>query len=141
MWTCGSLDLHARGPFACLDVAPDSAGKTQDMDEKADGLDAMVAAPDHHGILLENERVRVLDTRLRPGETTPIHTHSSAAALYVMSWSDFLRRDAEGKVIVDSRSWDRRPATGEALWLPPLPPHSVENIGDADLWLVAVELK
>ena len=30
-------------------------------------LDAMVAAPAHHEVLLENERVRVLDTRLRPG--------------------------------------------------------------------------
>lgn len=107
----------------------------------ANGLDAMVAAPDHHEILLENERVRVLDTRLGPGQRTPIHTHASSAALYVMSWSDFLRRDAEGNVIVDSRSWEQRPRIGEALWLPPLPPHSVENIGKAELRLIAVELK
>lgn len=109
--------------------------------EDMEALDAMVAAPDHHEILLENERVRVLDTRLAPGERTPIHTHASSAALYVMSWSDFLRRDADGNVIVDSRSWDRQPALGEALWLPPLPPHSVENVGTADLRLIAVELK
>ena len=38
-------------------------------------LDAMVAAPEHHQVLLENEHVRVLDTRLGPGEATPIHTH------------------------------------------------------------------
>jgi quercetin dioxygenase-like cupin family protein len=106
-----------------------------------DALDAMLAAPDHHESLLENDRVRVLDTRLAPGERTPIHTHASSAALYVMSWSHFLRRDAEGKVIVDSRSWDVQPAIGEALWLPPLPPHSVENVGTAELRLIAVELK
>jgi mannose-6-phosphate isomerase-like protein (cupin superfamily) len=58
-----------------------------------------------------------------------------------MSWSDFLRRDANGNIIVDSRSWDRQPAIGEALWLPPLPPHSVENIGTRELRLIAVELK
>ena len=104
-------------------------------------LDAMLAAPDHHEVLLENDRVRVLDTRLAAGERTPIHTHKSSAALYVMSWSDFLRRDASGNVIVDSRTWERQPATGEALWLPPLAPHSVENIGDAELRLIAVELK
>jgi predicted metal-dependent enzyme (double-stranded beta helix superfamily) len=104
-------------------------------------LDAMVAAPDHHEILLENDRVRVLDTRLAPGQRTPIHTHASSAALYVMSWSDFLRRDAEGIVIVDSRTWERQPVIGEALWLPPLPAHSVENIGTAELRLIAVELK
>jgi quercetin dioxygenase-like cupin family protein len=112
------------------------------MTAARDGLlDAMVAAPDHHELLLENDRVRVLDTRLAPGERTPVHTHASSAALYVMSWSDFLRRDAEGNVIVDSRTWERQPATGESLWLPPLPPHSVENIGTAELRLIAVELK
>ena len=37
-----------------------------------DGLDAMAAAPDHHAILLENDQVRVLDTRLAPGERTPV---------------------------------------------------------------------
>ena len=67
-------------------------------------LDAMIAAPDHHEVLLEDDRVRVLDTRLGPGERTPVHTHASPAALYVMSWSDFLRRDADGNLIVDSRT-------------------------------------
>lgn len=104
-------------------------------------LDAMSAAPDHHELLLENDRVRVLDTRLRSGERTPVHSHRWPATLYVMSWSDFLRRDANGNVLVDSRSWDHRPSPGEALWLPPLEPHSVENIGKSELRLIAVELK
>ena len=106
-----------------------------------DGLDAMLAAPDHHEVLLENDKVRVLDTRLAPGERTPIHTHASSAALYVMSWSDFLRRDATGNVIVDSRCWERQPSVGEALWLQPLAAHSVENVGASELRLIAVELK
>ena len=104
-------------------------------------LDAMIAAPDHHEILLENDRVRVLDTRLGPGERTPVHTHASPAALYVMSWSDFLRRDAHGNIIVDSRDWNRQPTLGEAIWLPPLAPHSVENVGESELRLIAIELK
>jgi len=106
-----------------------------------DGLDAMLAAPDHHELLLENDKVRVLDTRLAPGARTPVHTHASSAALYVMSWRDFVRRDANGNIIVDSRSWDRRPTVGEALWLPSLPAHSVENVGPTELRLIAVELK
>jgi quercetin dioxygenase-like cupin family protein len=48
-------------------------------------LDAMSAAPDHHELLLENDLVRVLDTRLRSGERTPVHAHSWPATLYVMS--------------------------------------------------------
>lgn len=109
--------------------------------EDLGALDAMTAAPENHEILLENDRVRVLDTRLGPGERTPVHTHLLPAALYVMSWSDFIRRDEDGNVIVDSRDWERRPALGEALWLPPLVAHSVENVGGSELRLIAVELK
>ena len=109
--------------------------------EPVDVLDAMVAAPDHHAVILENDHVRVLDTRLRPGERTPIHSHRWPSSLYVLSWSDFLRRDADGNVIVDSRTWNSRPAPHEALWSTPLVPHSVENIGDSELRFIAVELK
>jgi len=104
-------------------------------------LDAMSAAPDHHSILMENEEVRVLDTRLGPGERTPLHTHEWPGALYVLSWSDFVRRDASGEILADSRSMAAPPRPGDALWLPPLPPHQVENIGDRDLHIIAVELK
>jgi hypothetical protein len=103
-------------------------------------LDAMITAPDHHAVLFENERVRVLDTRLTPGQRTPVHAHEWPAALYVISWSDFLRRDDQDNIMVDSR--DRAvPALGAALWLDPLPPHSVENIGSVDLHIIAVEMK
>ena len=105
------------------------------------GLDAMTAAPEHHHLLMENDQVRVLDTRLGPGERTPLHAHAWPAALYVMSWSAFIRRDGDGNVIVDSRDWEDEPSVGEALWLPPLMPHSVENVGTGELRLIAVELK
>jgi len=39
----------------------------QEMD--SDTLDALVAAPQHHKLLFENESLRVLDTRIGPGET------------------------------------------------------------------------
>lgn len=104
-------------------------------------LDAMSAAPEHHSVLMENDRVRILDTRLGPGEQTPVHTHEWAGALYVLSWSDFVRRDASGAIVADSRTMAATPKPGEALWLPPLPPHQVENVGDSDLHIIAVELK
>lgn len=103
-------------------------------------LDAIKAAPEHHVVLFENERVRVLDTRLGPGEQTAVHAHEWPAALYVLSWSDFLRRDADGGILADSRG--RPPQQrGTSLWIDPLPPHSVKNVGSADLHVIAVELK
>ena len=38
-------------------------------------LDALIAAPKQHRLLLENDRVRVLDTEIAPGDRTPVHTH------------------------------------------------------------------
>ena len=103
-------------------------------------LDAIIAAPAHHDILFENDRVRILNTRLAAGHKTPIHAHEWPAALYVLGWSDFLRRDDRGAILVDSR--DRpAPAIGSGLWIEPLPPHSVENVGSGDLHIVAVEVK
>src|SRR5207247_3388674 len=103
-------------------------------------LDAMTAAPDHHDVLFENDRVRILDTRLPSGQRTPVHVHQWPAALYVLGWSDFLRRDEQGTILVDSRDWSP-PTAGAGFWIEPLPPHSVENIGSADLHIIAVELK
>lgn len=104
-------------------------------------LDAMTAAPDHHEILLENETVRVLDTRVGPGERTPVHTHQWPGALYILSWSDFVRYDANDNILLDSRTITVKPKLGAAIWTPPLPPHYVRNVGDADLHVIAVEVK
>ena len=103
-------------------------------------LDAMITAPDHHEILLENEHVRILDTCVKPGHRTPVHAHEWPAALYVVSWSDFIRRDPDGNVMVDSRN-RKIGEDGAALWLQPLPPHSIENVGHGDLRIIAVEVK
>jgi quercetin dioxygenase-like cupin family protein len=105
-----------------------------------DALDAVVAAPAHHKLLFENESVRVLDTRIGPGETTALHTHCWPGTLYLLSWSDFVRRDENGAIILDSRTI---PAIlpGTALWSPPLPPHTLENVGDGELHVIVVELK
>lgn len=100
----------------------------------------MTAAPDHHAILFENENVRILDTKVCAGERTPVHAHEWPAALYVLSWSDFVRRDRDGTVLVDSRLREP-PMAGAGMWIDPLPPHSVENVGSSDLHIIAVEVK
>jgi quercetin dioxygenase-like cupin family protein len=107
----------------------------------AEDLDALAAAPRHHVLLFENDRVRVLDTCVAPGETVPLHTHRWPATLYILSWSDFLRRDGEGEVVVDSRAAGFAPDVGSAVWTGPLAPHTLENVGKADLRAISVEIK
>jgi hypothetical protein len=87
-----------------------------------DDLDALVAAPDHHTLLFENDRVRVLDTCIRIGDQTPVDTHRWPAALYPISWSDFVRYDDTGSDLLDSRTVPALRNPPPALWSEPFPP-------------------
>jgi quercetin dioxygenase-like cupin family protein len=104
-------------------------------------LDAMIAAPDHHEVLLENERVRGLDSLLKPGDSTPVHTHRWPAVLYILGVSDFIRYDPEGNAIFDSCESGSMGEIGQTVWSPPLAPHFVKNVGDREIHVISVELK
>ncbi|HEX5431143.1 MAG TPA: hypothetical protein VFW83_04205 [Bryobacteraceae bacterium] len=104
-----------------------------------DSLDAVIAAPRHHTLVFENERVRVLDTRIPAGDTVPVHTHRWPAVYYGIQTAHFIRRDGEGRVTFDSRtaSGPRPPAN----WMECLEPHSVENVDTSEIRLISFELK
>ena len=104
-------------------------------------LDALIAAPDHHRLKLENDSVRVLETKIMPGETTPIHTHCWPATYYVISWSDFIRRDDKGEILVDSLTKGITMEPGETIWTGEMGPHSLENVGDKPIHIISVEVK
>jgi hypothetical protein len=104
-----------------------------------DTLDALTAAADHHTLLLENERVRVIETHLPAGARTAVHTHCWPGALHILSWSDIVRRDADGAVIYDSRHADTPPPPH--TWSPALPPHTLENVGERPFRAITVEVK
>jgi quercetin dioxygenase-like cupin family protein len=103
-------------------------------------LDALEAAPGYHTLLMENESVRVLDTHVPAGETVPLHTHCWPAVQYILRWSDFVRRDGEGAVLLDSRLGSRL-AEGTAVWSGPLALHTLENVGGSEMRVLSIELK
>jgi ATP-dependent Clp protease ATP-binding subunit ClpA len=104
-------------------------------------LDALVAAPANHRLLMENEYVRVLETVIEPGEKTELHTHRWPASHFVVSWSDFVRRDGDGKVLLDTRQTDFSQNSPQTLWGTALPAHTVENVGSRPLHIISTELK
>ncbi len=104
-------------------------------------LDALKADPTHHKLLFENEWVRMLDTFIPPGGMTEIHTHQWPAALYIVSWSDFIRYDKDGNEVLDSRNLKSRPASGTSSWSKPLAPHTLKNIGTSDIHVISIEIK
>ncbi len=109
--------------------------------EWPDELDALVAAPAHHRLVFENDPVRVLDTRIGPGDKVPIHTHRWPSVYYVLSSAQFVRRDGDGEVLLDTRVLEQPFELPPAVWSEPLPPHSLENVGATELHVVSVELK
>jgi mannose-6-phosphate isomerase-like protein (cupin superfamily) len=105
-----------------------------------DELDGIVAAPGNHTVLFENDEVRVLETTIRAGETTPLHTHLVPTAIYVVSGSQFVRRDEHGAILVDTRA-DPAFVMPRAMFNAPLGRHTIENTGADDLVVIGVELK
>lgn len=106
-----------------------------------ESLDALQAAPQHHSLLLENDDVRVVHTHIRIGDFVPVHTHRWPGVVYMLSWSDFVRRDARGNILFDSRLGPPSHKLPAVQWIEALPPHSVENVGDAEISMYIVEIK
>ena len=107
-----------------------------------ESFDGPVAAPEHHKVVFENERVRIMEFTVPPGDVVPVHTHRWQSINYVFSLSDFISFDADGNVKFDSRKDRFAAKEGEAFCLPPLPPlHSVENVGKGEMRGISVELK
>ncbi|MBC7899561.1 MAG: hypothetical protein H7070_05860 [Saprospiraceae bacterium] len=109
--------------------------------EWPDSLDAVIAAPDHHNVIFENENIRVLDACIPPGATVPLHSHRWPSVVYTLTTNDFLRYDRHGNVVLDSRLADIEIKPGTAISLPPLHPHSIKNIGDGEIRAISVEIK
>jgi len=84
-------------------------------------------------VRFENDRVRVLELRLKPGEREGMHTHPQYV-LYALTDYRVKNTSADGTV----RVFDRK--RGDVFWGEPVT-HSGENVGDTDVEAVIVELK
>ncbi len=95
--------------------------------------DPVKVSPDTHKVLLENDRVRVLDIRSKPGHKVPMHSHP-ANVLYALS--DFKIRFT----YPDGKTEVREGKAGQVRWNEPVT-HSGENVGSTEFHFVQVELK
>ena len=108
---------------------------------KTPDLPTLPTAPTNHQLLLENDRARVLLTTIPRGATTPVHTHRWPSVEHVLGTTNFVRRDADQNVLLDTRAADPEPPISDVLWSDPFPPHSLENVGDTELRVTMVEIK
>ncbi len=99
----------------------------------AHAQDPVKASPQYYKVLLENDQVRVLEYRLKPGEKEPMHSHP-AGVVYVLSGAKLKFSYPDG------RTEERSAATGETIWRDPTT-HAVENVGDTEARAIAIDLK
>jgi mannose-6-phosphate isomerase-like protein (cupin superfamily) len=92
-------------------------------------------------VVLENERVRVLEVTVRPGEKESLHMHRMPSVMYVMAEDNIRDYDADGKLLYDSRTDKAPQKTPYTIWMEPQAPHRVENLSKKPLRLLRVELK
>ncbi|PHK97887.1 hypothetical protein CGL56_13825 [Neolewinella marina] len=104
--------------------------------------DAVVSAPGNHKVLLENDRVRVLEVTLAPNELEPVHHHQWPSVLYIIEAGHFIDRDGEGNIIMDTREIPEPLVFPMTMFKEPEAPHSVENLSDTQpIRLIRVEMK
>ncbi|HEY8560074.1 MAG TPA: hypothetical protein VIL74_06835 [Pyrinomonadaceae bacterium] len=104
-------------------------------------LDAVAAAPNNHKIVLENDRVRVLEVTVQPGEKEPLHEHRWASVLYVQAKDKIRDYNADGKVTYDTEKDPNPKKAPYTIWMEPQSAHAIENLSKEPLRLIRVELK
>ena len=97
-------------------------------------IDAVAVSPDRFRVLLDNERVRVVEYALRPGERDEWHTHPAKVS-YVVDGGELRIHLADGTSFLSTEE------EGTAVWMEPLPRHYAENVGKSPVKIVLVEVK
>jgi len=97
-----------------------------DQSEWPPHLDALVAAPANHRLLLEDGAVRVLEVLIEPGERENLHHHRWPSIMVVLARPNYTNFDAAGNVIPPSGGPPADPRLPRALRLPPQATHAIE---------------
>jgi quercetin dioxygenase-like cupin family protein len=95
--------------------------------------DPAKVASQNYGVLLENNRMRALEYRSKPGEKTAMHSHP-ASLVYSFTPSRIRITICDGT----STEFDLK--AGEMIWLEG-DTHSTENVGATDAHLLIIEIK
>lgn len=96
--------------------------------------DPTMTDPDKYKVIFENEHVRVLDYRDKPGQKTAPHYHPDFVLVALSSFRRTLTLPELG------REATREVKAGDTVWSP-AQVHIGENVGDTDTHVIMVELK
>ena len=95
--------------------------------------DLVTAEPGQAKVLLENERVRVLEVRVGVSQKQALHSHPDHL-VYPLSAYRVKHIAVDGRTTIGERE------PGEVLWIA-AESHAGENVGDTEIHLLIIELK
>ena len=101
--------------------------------QQATAQDPVKQSPDKYKVVLNNDKVRVLDLRLKPGEKSPMHSHPNRLS-YVLSGSTVKITSKDGKTT------EVKAKAGQCVWHN-AESHAVENTGKTEAHVLEIELK
>ena len=96
-------------------------------------LDVVKLDPEHHPVVLETDRVRVLRTILEPHVKSPMHEHPHYVVVYLTELHTTMK-------MADGREVDNPRKPGEVAWRDALK-HQTEQMGDKTAVEIQIELK
>ncbi len=103
-------------------------------------LDAVVAAPENHKVIYEDELIRVVSVRNEPGATEKPHHHRFPSVFVIDRIVKF--RDFNGATHEEIPAWKPDGAVLPIIRrLPPQPLHYVQNIDDKPFHGIRIEFK
>ena len=94
--------------------------------------DPTVSNPDKYKVIFENDKVRVLEYKDKPGDKTTAHSHPDSVMVTLSSFSR--------KLHFDDKDMNLRKQSGETSWLP-AQTHAGENTGSTATHAIFIELK
>ncbi len=90
--------------------------------------------PDMYKVILENDKVRVIEITKAPGDKDDMHGHPDNI-VYAMTDAKIRLHSADGS------HEDKEVKAGFVVYKDPIESHSMENIGDETLRFLMIEIK
>ncbi len=95
--------------------------------------DAVKIAPNVYKVVLENDRVRVLDVRTKPGDTSALHGHPDLVCYAITNCTWLLKSPNGDEFRAEIKA-------GDTIFLDAVE-HTAEDVGTSESHALLIELK
>jgi beta-alanine degradation protein BauB len=118
--------------IACFVIGA-AAGSVGTLAQVSSTPDALTKSPHLYSVKLENDRVRVMEYALKPGQVEPMHSHGSFVVRFLS--------DAKIRATTpDGQSAESDVRRGDVGWRDPMA-HAIQNVGTTDVQAFIVDVK